>query len=263
VADSNSLQVPVGAPLDELSQLITGQERGVESGDNRVFLLTDDQGRYKGVGFLLDLLRTMTDLKIQHARHANPLTQLPGNVPINRQLDRLLEEDDQGFVVVYADLDHFKPYNDEYGYARGDDVLVSVSRLFSNHLSRSSDFIGHIGGDDFMFVMHGDDWEERCERILEEFASLAPWFYSAADRTAGGHWAVDRRGNRLFFPLISLSMAALPVPPRHGYASHQVLSGILSELKRQAKKTAGNSLFVDRRDARKAHDPKRVVGDTG
>lgn len=264
VMDSDVLKVPVNTPLDQLSQLITEQEGRTEAGDNRIFLLIEDDGHHAGMGFLIDLLRTMTDLKIQHARHANPLTQLPGNVPINRHLDNLLSSGrGTKFVAVYADLDHFKPYNDEYGYARGDDVLVSTSRLLRNHLNRSDDFLGHIGGDDFMFVLHGDDWEERCRQILDEFAMLVPWFYNAADRKAGGHMAVDRQGKSLFFPLISLSMGALPVSAVHQYASHQVLAGILSELKREAKKMKGNSLFVDRRSHREPRHLIRAAGDDG
>lgn len=208
------------------------------------FIITE-QGRYLGMGTGRDLMREITQMQINAARYANPLTQLPGNVPINEHIDRLLGSGAR-FWVCYCDLDHFKPFNDVYGYRRGDDVIQLTGEILSQQCDPNRDFIGHIGGDDFMILFQSEDWEVRCRAMLDRFAAGIVDFYSAEDLERGGYTSEDRQGKTVFYSLISLSLGAVKVEP-HQYYSHHQIATAAAEAKKQAKKIYGNSLFVDRR----------------
>src|SRR5690606_20413911 len=108
------------------------------------FIITRD-GRFYGIGKTSTLLRRITEQQIRNARYANPLTLLPGNVPIHELLEELLARDEP-FHVAYCDLDHFKPYNDCYGYSRGDEVIVYLAQIIQGEVDAQLDFVGHIGG---------------------------------------------------------------------------------------------------------------------
>ena len=105
------------------------------------FILTEGNA-YLGMGTGYDLMRKFTELQISAARYANPLTGLPGNVPINEGIDRLLESSEP-FIVAYADLDYFKPFNDLYGYAAGDELIGLVANLLLEEADSGCDFVGH------------------------------------------------------------------------------------------------------------------------
>ncbi|WP_435101116.1 bifunctional diguanylate cyclase/phosphodiesterase [Arhodomonas sp. AD133] len=236
--DTRALTVPSDLPLEALSRRVT------ETADaDEAFVVTDAQGRYVGVGSVFDLLRRITDLQIHTARHANPLTGLPGNVRIEQHVDGRIAAG-EAFVVVYADLDNFKPYNDRYGYQRGDEVILATARVLEARL-RADEFAGHVGGDDFVLVLSGSDWERRCRRMLDEFAARCGDFYEPDDHARGGLDTVDRHGRHRRFPLVALSMAAVPVSGGR-FANHHEVSARLAKVKRDAKAKAGNVLFVDR-----------------
>src|SRR5690606_21045238 len=114
------------------------------------FIITDD-GAFLGVGTGFDLLREITQMQMEAARYANPLTQLPGNVPVNEHLDALTATG-EAFAVCYADLDHFKPFNDLYGYRSGDEAIQLTARVLADYVDPELDFLGHIGGDDFIMI---------------------------------------------------------------------------------------------------------------
>jgi diguanylate cyclase (GGDEF)-like protein len=208
------------------------------------FIITD-QGRYLGMGTGHDLMRELTQMQINAARYANPLTQLPGNVPINEHIDRLLESGTR-FWVCYFDLDHFKPFNDVYGYRRGDDVIQLTGNILGSHCDPDRDFVGHIGGDDFMVLFQSEDWERRCQAVLDEFGRNVLDFYNTEDRERGGYLSEDRQGKKVFYSLMSLSIGAIRVEPHQYYTHHQIATAA-AESKKQAKKIHGNSLFLDRR----------------
>lgn len=208
------------------------------------FIITE-HGKYLGMGTGHDLMREITQMQINAARYANPLTQLPGNVPINEHIDRLLESGTR-FWVCYCDLDHFKPFNDVYGYRRGDDVIQRTGKILSEHSDPNRDFVGHIGGDDFMILFQSEDWELRCQAILAEFELSVRDYYSLEDWDRGGYLSEDRQGKKVFYSLMSLSLGAIKVEP-HQYYSHHQIATAAAEAKKQAKKIHGNSLFLDRR----------------
>jgi diguanylate cyclase (GGDEF)-like protein len=239
--DSAPIIVEKDTSLQDLSR------RMAESDAHHLFhgFIITDQGRYLGMGTGHDLMREITQMQINAARYANPLTQLPGNVPINEHIDRLLQSGTR-FWVCYADLDNFKPFNDVYGYRRGDDVIQLTGAMLSRHSDPDRDFVGHIGGDDFMILFQSEDWDERCRAALDEFSTRIVDFYSREDQERGGYISEDRQGKKVFYSLISLSLGAIKVEPHQYYSHHQIATSA-AEAKKQAKKIHGNSLFLDRR----------------
>lgn len=210
------------------------------------FIVTRN-GQYLGIGSAHDLMGLITEMQIQAARYANPLTQLPGNVPINEHIDRLLEKR-IAFHACYFDVDHFKPFNDVFGYRRGDDVIVLLAQLLSTSVDPLADFCGHIGGDDFMVLVQSADWEQRCRQAMRRFDQLVAQIVAPEKLEDGGYYTENRRGQMTFYPLPSLSVGAVPVLA-DSFESHQEISAAAAEAKRNAKRTAGSSLFVERRRA--------------
>ena len=209
------------------------------------FIVVED-GRYRGIGTGQDLMREITRMQLQAAQHANALTGLPGNEPLNTMLAIWLESDEP-FWAAYCDLDHFKPYNDVYGFARGDDAIRLLAQALRAHADGARDFVAHIGGDDFMVLFKSSDWEARCQRLLGTFDAAIGNLFTPDDVARGGYMAEDRRGERVFIPLVSLSIGVVPVEPQRFSTFHQI-SAAAAVAKKEAKKIAGNSLFVERRE---------------
>ncbi|MGM0832422.1 MAG: bifunctional diguanylate cyclase/phosphodiesterase [Pseudomonadota bacterium] len=241
IADPKMLVAEADLSLEALSQQLT-DSRDIEQED---FVIVDSHGRYLGMGNIVDLLREITAIQVRQARHANPLTGLPGNILINETLVTYLDQS-EGFAAAYVDLDNFKAFNDAYGYARGDHVIISLSRLLQAQVESAGGFIGHIGGDDFMMLLPLEQWEGVCQQILHSFEVMAPGFYEDADRQQGGIHIENRQGAVAFIPFVSVSIAVKPVTDTARCKALDIAAQ-LSELKRQAKKIAGNSLFVERR----------------
>ncbi|WP_410499259.1 phosphodiesterase [Chitinibacter sp. S2-10] len=239
--DTQPLIIESNTSLTELARLMTSCEHHqLDDG----FIITE-QGRYLGMGTGRELIRAMTELQLAAARHANPLTGLPGNVPIQQTMSRLLAEQ-LDFVVVYADLDHFKPYNDVYGYARGDELLQLLGQLLQEYCDPKVDFIGHIGGDDFILLLRSNDWQSRCEQLLETFRLRIRDFFTPEAIQNTGYEAPNRQGKLQSHPLVSLSLGAARVVARE-HASHHEVASLASHAKSMAKRQPGNALFIERR----------------
>ncbi|AVS61185.1 diguanylate phosphodiesterase [Paracidovorax avenae] len=200
--------VELDCDVDQLVGILTSQDQRYLSDG---FIVTDN-GRYVGLGTGEQLVRSVTEARIEAARHANPLTFLPGNIPISMHMQRLIDSGTE-FVACYADLNHFKPFNDYYGYWRGDQMIRLVARLAVAHCDAQRDFIGHVGGDDFMLLFQSGDWLQRCQRIVEDFAREAFQLFDDAARADGGIWAEDRHGVKRFFPCTTLAIGAARVVP--------------------------------------------------
>ena len=239
--DSSPLIVDKDMSIQELSHTIVEADRHHLSNG---FIITD-HGQYLGMGTGHDLVREITQMQISAARYANPLTLLPGNEPINEQIALLLQGGAE-FFACYCDLDHFKPFNDVFGYHSGDHVIQFTGKILSEVCDSEHDFIGHIGGDDFIILFQSADWEARCKRALDRFANDILEFFSTEDRARQGYMAKDRHGEDVFYPLTSLSIGAVQIEPCK-QASHHKISAAAAEAKKQAKGIPGNSLFVERR----------------
>ena len=239
--DPKPFSVDQNTSLQNLSQSVVEAERHhLFNG----FIITD-QGRYLGMGTGHDLVREITALQISAARYANPLTGLPGNVPINEHIDRLIASRIR-FAACYIDLDHFKPFNDRYGYRKGDDVIQLTGQVLEAHADPARDFVGHIGGDDFLVLFQSEDWMDRCHAILAAFAAGIVGHFDAADLRRGGYMCEDRQGNSVMHPVVTLSLGIVKVEPGQ-FRSHLQIATAASDAKKQAKRMPGNSLFVDRR----------------
>jgi GGDEF domain-containing protein len=196
-------------------------------------------------------LRTRVQLCLLRARRVvemNPLTRLPGNISINRQIQNRLDEK-QSFALAYADLDNFKPYNDTYGFSRGDDVLRITGRLLFNITKgrqKEGSFVGHIGGDDFVSIAGTDVMEDICRDVIRAFDRIIPTFYDPEDRDRGFIQGHDRSGKARHFPLLAISIGV--VFSESPFFSHYgEITEIAAELKAFAKEHEGSCYRLNRR----------------
>jgi EAL domain-containing protein (putative c-di-GMP-specific phosphodiesterase class I)/GGDEF domain-containing protein/predicted transcriptional regulator len=246
--DRPTLSFDQNTPIEAVSKQLTSTLHA-----NQAFIVTND-GRYAGVGTVLSVLEEITRQQIHNAKHANPLTLLPGSVPVNERINHLLEVK-RSFSFGYFDLDHFKPFNDVYGYSAGDEVIKAVANILVQHIPSESGLVGHIGGDDFIVIFFGNDWLACCENILDAFAKAVPHFYKEEDIKAGGIIAENRAGESCFFPMISLSVGLVDADSTSRCQSHVAIADLAAEAKKQAKKIPGNSFFINRRNAGEALPP--------
>ncbi len=240
--DAAPLIVDKQLTIQELSRIVIDVDRRHLTNG---FIIADD-GRYLGMGRGHDLMREITELQIHAARYANPLTQLPGNVPIIERINSLLH-DNLPFCVCYGDLDHFKPFNDAHGFSKGDAVIRLTGKILSAVCDPTRDFIGHIGGDDFIVIFCSEDWRQRCQTALNRFEREIAQFFSVKDRAQGGYLSENRRKEIELHALTTLSIGAVEVAV-DTFTSHMEISEIAAESKKMAKRMQGNSLFVNQRN---------------
>ncbi|MCW5796932.1 MAG: hypothetical protein LZF60_270247 [Nitrospira sp.] len=186
--------------------------------------------------------------RLERSLDANPLTRLPGNSTILHETTARIESGTP-FALAYLDLDNFKSFNDRYGYARGDEVLVVTCRILTtvvSELAGTDGFVGHVGGDDFVFMSAPATIEAICQTLIKRFDLVIPDFYDPDDRGKGFIDSIDRRGNHERFPLMSLSIAV--VTNEHRAITHPGdVSKIASELKKIAKSQPGSVYVKDHR----------------
>jgi len=188
------------------------------------------------------LRRTARDLE------ANPLTRLPGNVSILNELSLRLESNTL-FAVCYIDIDKFKSYNDKYGFEHGDEVIRETARILiqsTRETGNPTDFIGHIGGDDFVIVTTPDVVDNLCRKIIADFEKTAPSFYNETDRKKGYIIGLDRQGKEQRIPLLSVSIGVVTNESRK--IEHVAQIGeIGAELKSYAKSLERSNYIKDKR----------------
>jgi diguanylate cyclase (GGDEF)-like protein len=215
--------------IDELVGILTSQDqRYLTDG----FIVTEN-GHYVGLGTGDQLVRSVTETRIEAARHANPLTFLPGNIPISQHIERLLKKQ-VNFVACYADLNNFKPYNDYYGYWRGDEMIRLIAGIAMEQCDSQRDFLGHVGGDDFLLLFQSSDWLQRCEKLAADFNTRAMEMFDEAARAAGGIHAEDRHGVQRFFPCTTVSIGAVAIQGSL-YTRAEEVANLAALAKHQAK----------------------------
>ncbi|WP_295036141.1 bifunctional diguanylate cyclase/phosphodiesterase [Salinicola sp.] len=243
VMRTQALCVEAHEPLERVSRKVTGRDEASRDED---FIITDG-GRYLGMGHVINLLQLFTEQQVQLARQANPLTQLPGNRPIRVALEHY-QRQARGFVACYLDLDNFKPFNDRFGYALGDRMILALANLVSSELGRE-DFLGHLGGDDFILLLDdGKNLHRRLAGIQRRFIAESHALVPADARAEGGFHAKDRYDQWRFFPLVRLSIIALRVGAE---ARVESFGDLWSHFKPAAKR-AGNGRIVVRLDRHSA-----------
>lgn len=174
----------------------------------------------------------------------NPLTGLPGNVAIQAEISRQLEQRSK-FALMYVDLDNFKAFNDVYGFSRGDRAIHLLASVLQEQID-AGDFLGHIGGDDFVILHFGADPEALCQRIIRVFDERIRSLYDEADLQRGYLVATDRYGVPRQFGIISLSIAVVTTYLRP-FANVDEISRVAADLKQAVKQVSGSSYKIDRR----------------
>jgi diguanylate cyclase (GGDEF)-like protein len=197
------------------------------------------------------MLRARVSLTLSRATRsldANPLTKLPGNTSIIGRIQELIDRRED-FALAYVDLDYFKSFNDKYGFSRGDEVLMMTARIIVNtvrSVGGAKAFVGHVGGDDFVFILAVDRVEAACKGVVASFDDIVPHFYDADDRARGYIQSTDREGNRRSFPLMAISIAV--VFNRDGRLKHfGEASQTAMTLKKKAKENPKSCYVLDQR----------------
>lgn len=206
------------------------------------FLLLEN-GKLLGRGLLIDLLHEITTVRVRLARYANPLTMLPGNVPIQRQLQALIQTN-QEFTICYFDLDNFKPFNDIFGFSKGDEAILLVAELLQENTDPGKTFIGHIGGDDFVLIFWDQAWLDTVHSILEQFDRRVTSFYHG--KSESPILAKDRQGHLCSYSRMSLSVGAVILDGRQQQLQDLDLSEEAAIAKHHAKSQKGSSLHIHR-----------------
>ncbi len=190
--------------------------------------------------------------RIQRIFDNNPLTKLPGNASIQQAIERALGKP---LAVCYLDINNFKPYNDTYGFSRGDEVLRMVARIMSNTVkeSQESGFVGHIGGDDFVFIVPLAHVEQVCKTLIANFHIIVSDLFGEEDKTRGFYVAKDRKGEAQKIPLLGISIAVVPTDnPLMQHAGKVVEVAV--DLKKLAKKSEKSCYVIDRRKTQGKED---------
>ncbi|MDI6711509.1 MAG: EAL domain-containing protein [Bacillota bacterium] len=210
------------------------------------YVIVTRDGSLAGVVSVQKMLDFITRWQIELAKGANPLTGLPGNIAIEREIE-IRGGRGESFSLAYADLDHFKSYNDRYGFENGDRLLLLVARLITRAIrryGRPSDFAGHIGGDDFVIISTPERIERICQAVVRCFKRLVKDFYRDEDRRRGAVHAPDRDGRVKEFPLVAISMGIIDCA---GACDARAVAERAAEVKRYAKTVPGSKYVRDRR----------------
>jgi diguanylate cyclase (GGDEF)-like protein len=185
---------------------------------------------------------------LNNNRKVSPLTGLPGNVQIQAEMKkRLLNR--EIFAILYFDLDNFKAYNDVYGFANGDEVIKFTGRTISKHIHQieeSDNFLGHIGGDDFVAIVSKTEYETVCQDIILEFDKYAVTFYNEVDAERGYVEVANRRGIIEQFPLITISIAVVEVDYKN-YKNTLEIGEVGAQIKHRAKQIMGSTYIINKR----------------
>jgi diguanylate cyclase (GGDEF)-like protein len=209
-------------------------------------------------------MRTRLDAMLRRSDRdlvVHPSTRLPGTVEIEAEISRRIEGE-KGFAMCYADLDHFKEFNDRYSYYDGDRVIRILAKIQHDvvkGICGEDGFVGHIGGDDFIFIIPTDAVSEVCEEIVQVFDLLIPYQYSEQDRRAGYFFGKDRRGQLHRVPLMTVSIGVVTNDRRHFTHAAQV-SELATEMKSYAKTLPGSVYSVDRRTDSQPAGVTRISG---
>ena len=192
-------------------------------------------------------IKNIVDL-LSKNRRISPLTGLPGNVQIQAEMKKRLLNKEK-FAILYFDLDNFKAYNDVYGFSNGDEIIKFTARTITKHIHQipnNDNFVGHIGGDDFVAIISPTDYEEVCKNIIAEFDKYTVDFYNEVDAERGFVEVANRRGIIEQFPLTSLSIAVLEVDSKI-YKTTLEIGEIASQIKHKAKAVLGSTYVINRR----------------
>jgi len=244
IMDTSPLSVEWDTPVEVAAQAAMARDR------DKLYdpLLVTCRGRLSGMVSVQKILDALACVQVEMAKGANPLTGLPGNVAIEREIARR-EASRIPTSFVYVDLDNFKVFNDVYGFKDGDKAILLTARVLGEALAGHGcpdDFLGHVGGDDFVLLCRGESVDQVCGAALEAFAAASPVLYGDEDRARGYIEGQGRDGRVGRFDLLTVSMGiiecAFAVP-----VTMDELGARAAAVKKFAKSKPGNSCLRDRR----------------
>ncbi|MDR3496826.1 MAG: EAL domain-containing protein [Ancalomicrobiaceae bacterium] len=211
-------------------------------------LILSRQMRYVGVLSAAALLRILNEKQLKSAQDQNPLTTLPGNGAIRDYVQGMVLDGDQSRYFCYCDFDFFKPFNDHYGFPRGDQAISLFASLMRRYFVGNGRFLGHVGGDDFFIGMTGigeTEAEATLSALLGDFRREVALLYDEEDRRAGFITGVDRAGSLRNHPLMRCSIAALHLPTGHITSDVNRIGAHIAALKSEAKASAAGLVFAE------------------
>lgn len=235
--DRNPLIVEYKTPITEVSKL--AMNRQVENLYD--YVIVTHEGSMFGAVSVRDLLLNFAEIQAMAASFLNPLTGLPGNMSINEGLVKCLRQEQ--FSVLYIDLDHFKAYNDTYGFKEGDRLIQATAELAKHFALRLEGFLGHIGGDDFIVIIDSHYYAEACRTLIEEFNAAVKGFYHSQHLAQQYVLTENRSGVVEEIPLVSLSIAVVTNRYRQ-FESIEEIAEEAARLKKRCKMKLG-SCYVD------------------
>lgn len=242
VMDSKPLIVDMDMPVEQAARKAMKREP-LKAYDD---IIITRKGYLYGAVSVQSLLNALAKIQIDMAKGTNPLTGLPGNVSIEREVESRIQQN-RRFSIIYADLDHFKVYNDTYGFKNGDQIIRLAADIMSWAMKKHSDkdsLLCHIGGDDFVLMTNPQSVKRICKSITRCFGRLVSNCYCTEDRERGWIQAVGRDGKERKFPLITISLGVIEIC---GQCSLMEIGERAAHIKKFAKSQPGNSVALDRR----------------
>ena len=244
VMDASPLIVDVDMPVEQAARTAMKREP-IRAYDD---IIVTKKGLLYGVITVQDLLNVLAKIQVEMAKGTNPLTGLPGNVAIEQEVESRIKQK-RPFSIIYGDLDHFKVYNDTYGFKNGDriiklaaDIMSWATRKHAPHDAR----LCHIGGDDFVLITPPEAVQRLCTSITRCFGRLVKQCYCEEDRRPGWIKAKGAEDKEREYPLVTISLGVIDV---FGPCTLMEIGERAAHIKKYAKSIPGNSVAVDRRPA--------------
>ncbi|TXC91468.1 GGDEF domain-containing protein [Metabacillus litoralis] len=238
VMDTKPLLVDYFDPITKVSSLAMDREQA--NLYDYVVVTKDD--KLQGIVSIKNLLIKLAEEQVNQAMYTNPLSGLPGNVLIEEKISEYLINRNKDFSLLYIDLDHFKEYNDTYGFKKGDLLLKEISNLLSKNVllnNYDSSFVGHIGGDDFVAILPHYNYQQICQLLITEFDIRLKQYYNEIDWKNKFVYTKSRNGQFRNVPLVSLSIAVV-TNKQDEFHSIEDVSKIAAEVKTQCKEKGGS-----------------------
>ncbi|MBU4378989.1 MAG: GGDEF domain-containing protein [Pseudodesulfovibrio sp.] len=252
VMDATPLTVELDTPVEQAARQAMKREH-LKAYDD---IIITRKGRLYGIVSVQNLLNAMAKIQVEMAKGTNPLTGLPGNVAIEKEVESRIAQK-RKFSIIYADLDNFKVYNDTYGFKNGDGVLKLAADIMSwaarKHAGQEAQ-VCHIGGDDFVLITAPEPVEKICRSIHRCFGRLINRCYCPEDRARGWIKARGRDGQERNYPLVSISLGVIEIC---GQCSLMEIGERAAHVKKFAKSRPGNSVAMDRRPPLGSEEAKR------
>lgn len=235
--DKNVLIVDYETSIEKVAQKALKRSR------RKIYdsVIVSRDGAFFGLVSVKKLLETTIDILVNRAAESNPLTGLPGNIVIDETLSKVMLRKEP-FAVIYIDLDNFKAYNDAYGFQNGDMMIKAVAESMVESC-RNGEFIGHIGGDDFVIITDYWDIEKMLEEVIQRFRDSIVNLYSKEDYERGYINSKNRKGMEEQFPIAALSMAVITNQKRQ-FCEETEFSEMLVKIKKESKTRVGNSYVI-------------------